>query len=101
MVRPHDPGVDPKSSSPSFERPMAAPPHGTQSGGMAHATALQRQPVRLLHKAAARLHELREAAERGDDLGAIAVALATVAVFVFSIVGILTAVTLSLYFTTG
>lgn len=80
---------------------MARGPHGTQSGWMAHATVLQREPLRLLHHAAAKLHQLREAAERGDDLGAIAVVLATVAVFVFSIVGILTAVTLSLYFTTG
>jgi hypothetical protein len=101
MARPHDPGVDPKSSSPSFERPMSAWPDGTQSGGMAHATALQREPVRLLHRAAGKLHELRETAERGDDVGAIAVLVATVAVFVFSIVGILTAVTLTLYFTTG
>jgi len=68
---------------------------------VAHATALQREPVRLLHRAGAKLHELREAAERGDDVGAIALIVVVVAIFVFSIVGILTAVTLSLYFTSG
>jgi hypothetical protein len=101
MARPHDPGVDPRSSSPSFERPMARSPQGAQSGRVAHAAAIQREPVRLLHRAGARLHALREAAERGDDVGAIALIVAVVAVFVFSIVGILTAVTLSLYFTSG
>ena len=68
---------------------------------MAHATALEREPVRLLHRAGAKLHELRDAAERGDDVGAIALIVAVVAVIVFSIVAILTAVTLSLYFTSG
>ena len=70
-------------------------------GGVAHATALERGPVSLRRRAAARLHGLQEVAERGDDLGAVAVVVVAVAVFVFSIVGILTAVTLSLYFTTG
>lgn len=70
-------------------------------GSVAHATALERRPVRIRRRAAARLHGLHEAAERGDDLDAIAVVIAAVAVFVFSIVGILTAIALSLYFTTG
>jgi hypothetical protein len=70
-------------------------------GNVAHATALERGPVSLRRRAAARLHGLHEVAERGDDLDAIAVVVAVVALFVFSIVAMLTAVTLSLYFTTG
>jgi hypothetical protein len=68
---------------------------------MAHASALHRERVDLLHRAGAALHGLREVAERGDDLDAMGVLVAVVAVFVLSIVGILTAITLTLYFTTG
>jgi hypothetical protein len=70
-------------------------------GNVAHATALERGPVSLRRRAAARLHGLQEVAERGDDLDAIGVVIVAVALFVFSIVGILTAVALSLYLTTG
>lgn len=80
---------------------MAVAACGTQSGRMAHATAVREGPVTLRRRAAAKLHGFHERAERGDDLDAIAVIVAAVAVFVFSIVGILTAITLSLYFTAG
>ena len=101
MARPHDRGVGLGSSPVSFERRMPVGPYGAQSGRMAHATAVRRPSLQLRRRAAARLHGLHEAAERGDDVDAIAVIVVTVAVFVFSIVGILTAITLSLYFTTG
>lgn len=68
---------------------------------MAHATAVRGGPVELRRRVAAKLHEFHERAERGDDLDAIAVIVFAVTLFVFSIVGILTAITLSLYFTAG
>jgi hypothetical protein len=68
---------------------------------MAHATAVPRTSVGLRGRASAKLKGLREEAECGDDLGAIAIVVAAVAVFVFSIVGILTGIALTLYFTAG
>jgi hypothetical protein len=68
---------------------------------MAHATAVRGTSDQLRRRAAGKLHRLHDAAERGDDLDAMAAVVAVVAVFVFSIVGILTAIALSLYFTTG
>ena len=68
---------------------------------MAHTTAVRQPSAQLRRSAAAKLHGFQEKAQRGDDVDAIAVIVVTVAIFVFSIVGILTAITLSLYFTTG
>jgi hypothetical protein len=68
---------------------------------MAHAAALRGASVELRRRAATKLRGLHEAAERGDDVDAIAVVVAAVVVFVFAIVGVLTAITLSLYFTAG
>jgi hypothetical protein len=103
MAQLHDRSVGLESSSQSFERPMADGLEHAHSGGVAHAppTLLHREPLGLRHRAAAKLHQLHEAAERGDDLGAMAVVVATVAVFVLSIAAILTAIALSLYFTMG
>jgi hypothetical protein len=103
MARLHDRSVGLESSSRSFKRRIAVARDGTQSGVMAHATPtlLHREPVGLRHRAGAKLHELHEAAERGDDLGGIAVVVATVALFVLSIAAVLTAVALTLYFTMG
>lgn len=66
---------------------------------MAHATAVRQPSARLRRHAAATLHGFQETAQRGDDVDAIAVIVLTVTIFVFSIVVILTAITLSLYFT--
>lgn len=68
---------------------------------MAHATAVPQPSAQLRRRVAAKLHRFQETAQRGDDLDAIGVIVVAVAVFVFSIVGILTAITLSLYFTAG
>lgn len=68
---------------------------------MAHATAVPRTSLRLRRRVADRLHQVQAKAERGDDLGAMLVVLAAVAVFVFSVVGIVTAIGLWLYFTAG
>jgi Flp pilus assembly protein TadB len=48
-----------------------------------------------------RFRDAQESAGRGDDLGAMIVLFAAVALFVFLIVGIVTAVGLTLYFTAG
>jgi hypothetical protein len=72
-----------------------------QSGRMAHATAVRQPSAQLRQRAAAKLHGLQETAQRGDDVDAIGVIVLTVAIFVFSIVGVLSAITLSLYFTVG
>jgi hypothetical protein len=68
---------------------------------MVHATAVRGGSVQLRRRATAKLHGFQETAQRGDDLDAIAVIMVAVTVFVFSIVGILTAITLSLYLTVG
>jgi hypothetical protein len=101
MARPHDRGVGLGSSPFSFERRIADGLCGTQSGRMVHATAVRGGSVQLRRRATAKLHGFQETAQRGDDLDAIAVIMVAVTVFVFSIVGILTAITLSLYLTVG
>jgi hypothetical protein len=101
MARSHDRSVGPQSSFRSFERGMAGAAQVAHSGGVAHATAVPGTSIRLRRRAAARLHELHETAERGDDIDAMAVVVTTVALFVFSIVGVVTALALALYFTGG
>ena len=101
MARSQDRGVGPESSFSSFERGIAARLQGAHIATMGHATALRRGPVGLRERTAERLHELHAAAERGDDIDAIGVLVATVTAFVFSIVGIVTAITLTLYLTVG
>jgi hypothetical protein len=81
---------------------MAVGPRRLDSGSVADATApAARTSLKLRGRTARWLRSVREAAERGDDLGAMLVVLGAVAVFVFSIVGFVTAIGLFLYFTIG
>ena len=101
MARLHDRGVGLGSSPPPSSDGWPSGFAALRVAGMAHATATRQPSARLRRRAAAKLHGFQETAQRGDDLDAIAVIVVAVAVFVFSIVGILTAITLSLYFTAG